>query len=135
MFQILNAINYLHENNIVHRDIKAENFLFYNSNPHDDIIKLCDFGTAIEIDRPNNEKLSEHFGSPYYIAPEVIKGEYNQKCDIWSAGVIMFIMLMKRVPYDGDGDQEVIERVVKNNINFHHREFQYKSLESVDLMR
>ena len=82
-----------------------------------------------------NEKLTEHFGTPYYIAPEVIKGEYNQKCDIWSAGIIMFTMIMKRVPFDGDRDQEVIERVIKNNINFHHKEFKPKSIECVDLMK
>ena len=65
----------MHENNILHRDIKPENIIFFSSKS--DIIKICDFGTATEIDRDNNEKLSEHFGTPYYIAPEILKGEYN----------------------------------------------------------
>ena len=65
----------MHESGIVHRDIKPENIFFFNNKS--DIIKLIDFGTATDIDRENREKLSDHFGSPYYVAPEVIKGEYN----------------------------------------------------------
>ena len=123
----------MHESGVVHRDIKPENVVFYSTKT--DIVKIIDFGTATDIDRANKEKLSEHFGSPYYIAPEVVKGEYNHMCDIWSAGIIMFTMLMRRVPFDGALDSEVIEKVVNTNINFHHKEFSVKSIESVDLLK
>lgn len=68
--QILSAIVYLHKNNIVHRDLKPENMLYDNDS---NALKIIDFGTAIE----NKKKLTALVGTPYYIAPEVIKGSYD----------------------------------------------------------
>ena len=72
MKQILSGVVYLHSMNIVHRDLKPENMLYDNEGK---MIKLTDFGTAVEMN--NKRKLSSFVGSPYYIAPEVIRGEYN----------------------------------------------------------
>lgn len=72
MKQILSGVVYLHSMNIVHRDLKPENMLYDNEGK---MIKLTDFGTAVEMS--NKRKLSSFVGSPYYIAPEVIRGEYN----------------------------------------------------------
>ena len=68
-------------------------------------------GSATDIDWKNKQKLSDKMGSPYYIAPEVLAGRYDNRCDIWSAGCIMYTMLKGQVPYDADDDQELIMKI------------------------
>ena len=108
----------MHANNLVHRDIKPDNILFYSAKT--DIVKLCDFGTTTSCNIGLGQRLTEIFGSPYYIAPEVLKGEYAFKCDIWSIGAIMHTMLMRRVPFDGKQDQDIINAILTRPLNFHH---------------
>lgn len=81
---------YCHENNIVHRDLKPENLLYESSKPGS-AIKVVDFGTSRLFDP--DKKMSQKIGTPYYIAPEVLDNNYDEKCDIWSCGVILFILL------------------------------------------
>jgi calcium-dependent protein kinase len=133
IYQLIMTVNYLNANDIVHRDIKPENIMFVNENS--DVIKLIDFGTATKINIKGGERMKEYFGSPFYIAPEVLKGNYNQKCDIWSIGVIFFTMIMKRTPFDGKNDQEIIDNILYKPINFHHTEFKKISGHSLDLMK
>lgn len=110
IYQLVMVLKYLHANNVVHRDIKPENILFWT--PKSDVIKLIDFGTAVEIDIKKGERLKEQYGSPFYIAPEVIRGDYNHKCDEWSVGIIFFMMMMRRAPFDGRTDQEIVNNVL-----------------------
>ena len=79
MYEMVSAVTYMHANNIVHRDLKPENLLFEStdSNSH---LKLIDFGTCKHFTK--NARIYESVGSPYYIAPEVIRGSYNEKCDV-----------------------------------------------------
>ena len=63
------------------------------------LLKIIDFGTAIE--KKNDKKLTALVGTPYYIAPEVIKGEYDEKCDVWSCGVILYLLLSGMPPFVG----------------------------------
>ena len=84
--QSLQALNYLHSLNIVHRDLKTENMLFSRNKK---FCKLIDFGFA-NICNKRNEKLQEMKGTPYYMSPEVLKGKYDKRCDLWSIGVITF---------------------------------------------
>jgi calcium-dependent protein kinase len=90
MKQILSAVHYLHSKNIAHRDLKPENIL-YESNKPGALIKVVDFGTSIAYDP--REKMRQRFGTAYYIAPEVLDKKYDSKCDIWSCGVILYILL------------------------------------------
>ena len=88
--QMMSAINYCHKNGIVHRDLKPENLLLLNKNK-DSPIKVIDFGMSKRFD--NEKYMNEKVGTAYYISPEVLKGKYDEKCDIWSAGVILYIII------------------------------------------
>jgi len=101
------VLSYLHSNDIVHRDIKPENIIFLDSKNYD-TIKVIDFGCAEIVDHRNHEKLQDWFGSPYYIAPEVLNKSYGVKCDVWSAGVIFFKLLTGRLPFDHKDDNMIL---------------------------
>ena len=112
MYQIFLAVNHLHKINIMHRDLKLENILI--TKIEDDglyRIKICDFGTSYLFEEGHKEK--KIIGSGYYIAPEVFKKKYNFKCDIWSCGVIMYVLLTKKIPFLGDTKDELRNSIVK----------------------
>lgn len=120
LMQILSSVNYLHSLKIVHRDIKPENMLVENklkSDKNDELIniKLIDFGTCNYYD--GNKSLTLRVGSPYYIAPEVLKRKYNEKCDIWSCGVILYIMLVGFPPFSGSTTSELLDNVGKGKFS------------------
>lgn len=87
--QLVQALNYLHKNAIVHRDIKPDNIMFVSS--RDMRIKLIDFGTSQKVNM--DDYMTQTFGTPDYMAPEVISGCYNFKADLWSVGVVLHVML------------------------------------------
>lgn len=66
----------------------------------------------------DNEKLTERFGTIYYISPEVLKGDYGAKCDIWSLGVIMYILLCGEPPFNGDNDDVIMTKIMKGKFDF-----------------
>ena len=111
MKQLLSAINYCHAKNIVHRDLKPENILLEQDRDLQKI-KIVDFGTSLVFDP--DRKMDEKLGTAYYIAPEVIKKSYNEKCDLWSAGVIMYILLSGEPPFnDPKADNDAIMKKVE----------------------
>jgi calcium-dependent protein kinase len=83
-------VAYCHRKGVVHRDLKPENLLL-ESHSETANIKVIDFGTSVLIDP--KKVLKQRLGTPYYTAPEVLTKTYNEKCDVWSCGVIMYIML------------------------------------------
>ena len=92
--QILNAINFLHENNYLHRDIKPENILLDNNNN----VKLCDFGWCVNL--KNNETRKTFCGTFEYMAPEIVYEEnYNTSVDIWALGILLYEMLHGYSPF------------------------------------
>ncbi|XP_063044152.1 serine/threonine-protein kinase 33 isoform X3 [Engraulis encrasicolus] len=102
---IAQAIVYLHKKDIVHRDLKLENILVKSSHRGDDNntvnIKVTDFGLSVQKGGVGSENmLQATCGTPYYMAPEVINGhEYSQQCDVWSIGVIMYLLLSGDPPF------------------------------------
>jgi len=110
MKQILSAIAYCHSHKIVHRDIKPEN-LVYENEQEGSLLKVIDFGASKSY--ATNQKFSQKLGTIYYMAPEIISGKYDEKCDIWSCGVILFTMLSGNTPFDGRNEMEIIEKIKK----------------------
>eukprot|EP00928_Gymnodinium_smaydae_P029340 TRINITY_DN22121_c0_g3_i2.p1 TRINITY_DN22121_c0_g3~~TRINITY_DN22121_c0_g3_i2.p1 ORF type:complete len:429 (+),score=110.72 TRINITY_DN22121_c0_g3_i2:313-1599(+) len=118
--EILSAICYMHAHKFAHRDVKPENFLFGSRSP-DAPLKIIDFGLACAIDpaRPMTTKA----GTAYYVAPEVLKGDYNERCDIWSVGVISYVLLCGYPPFSGDTDPEILRKVRDGNFEFRSPEW------------
>ena len=83
-----------------------------------DQIKIIDFGASKYHDENVSEPLDEKIGTPYYIAPEILQRKYGNKCDIWSCGVLAYIILCGYPPFNGDSDREIIYNVKKGQIKF-----------------
>jgi len=98
-----------------YRDLKPENILL-EQNKDFDQINIIDFGTSLVFD--SNKTLDEKLGTPYYIAPEVLNKKYNEKCDIWSCGVILYIILSGIPPFNGQSDQEIMKKVRIGKFSF-----------------
>lgn len=114
--QMAGAIRYLHAKGIVHRDLKPENLLL---SAEDDIssIKLIDFGLSKVCQDPA-AMMHTRAGTPYYIAPEVLLGNYGMECDIWSLGVILYILVAGYPPFYGNTDTEILRKVKANTRDF-----------------
>ena len=120
--QILLAIGYCHSLDppVCHRDLKPENFLF-KTKADDSPIKIIDFGLS-KYEEPG-EKLHTRVGTPYYIAPEVLKRNYSLPCDMWSIGVITYILLCGYPPFYGDNDRDIFKRIQAGSFSFPHPEW------------
>ena len=130
--EVLHAISYCHSKGITHRDIKPENILF--ASPESDAqIKLIDFGLSRKYN--TNEKMHTILGTPYYIAPEVLKGEYDQKCDIWSIGAITYIMLCGQPPFNAETNNEIFTKIVKSELRFDEDKWSAISPQAVDFVK
>jgi calcium/calmodulin-dependent protein kinase I len=126
----MEAIARCHCLGIAHRDIKPDNILFNDLNE----LKLADFGSA-EYFR-DDQLMTGVVGTPYYVAPEVLAGRsYDEKVDIWSAGVVLYIMLAGFPPFYGDSTSEIFEAVLRANLRLPTRVFSSVSPAAKDLLR
>jgi calcium-dependent protein kinase len=130
--QILSAVSYIHKHNIIHRDLKPENCIFETSE-EESLIKIIDFGTSIVYEA--GKKLKQKLGTPYYIAPEVLKRNYDQKCDIWSCGVILYILLCGYPPFNGPSDKVILQSVMNGKFSFPEDEWSAVSESAKDLVK
>ena len=129
--QIMSAIAYCHEKGIVHRDMKLENILFATES-EDSPIKIIDFGLSVLLGKKETKnenetadlkkygfkRMTTKVGTIYYMSPEVIKGNYDEKCDIWACGVILYTLLSGYPPFNGQTDKDIYNMISKMNFDF-----------------
>jgi calcium-dependent protein kinase len=134
MQQILRAVFYMHQNKVMHRDLKPENFLFSTKESVEKSpLKIIDFGLSAHFEA--GQTMSTKAGTPYYVAPQVLAGKYDESCDIWSCGVIMFILLCGYPPFYGDTDAEVLRKVREGVFTFNPSDWRSISDDAKDLIR
>ncbi|KAL0393469.1 UNVERIFIED_CONTAM: Calcium-dependent protein kinase [Sesamum latifolium] len=129
--QFVEVVMYCHDKGIMHRDLKPENILLV-SRSSSSPIKLADFGLATYI-KPG-QTLHGTVGSPFYIAPEVLVGGYNQAADVWSAGVILYILLSGMPPFWGKTKSAIFDAVRAANLCFHSDPWDNISMSAKDLI-
>ena len=113
--QILSAVSYCHSKKIVHRDIKPENITVLGVGGCARI-KLIDFGFATRFNP--NQYMNRFLGSPEYIAPEVIIGYYTEKCDLWSVGVVIHMMLFHKFPFFNTPQKTLYKSICNDVLDF-----------------
>jgi calcium-dependent protein kinase len=133
MKQILEAVNYLHFHGVCHRDLKPENILL-STMEESSQLKLIDFGLS-KVLKTMDDIIKEKVGTLYYMAPEVILGDYNEKCDVWSCGVILYIMLSGNPPFYDDNQDKLKEKICNIEYNFNLPIFSKVSEDAKDLLK
>eukprot|EP00916_Digyalum_oweni_P015104 GHVL01024630.1.p1 GENE.GHVL01024630.1~~GHVL01024630.1.p1 ORF type:complete len:861 (+),score=107.62 GHVL01024630.1:31-2613(+) len=136
MHSIISAVSHCHKNRIMHKDLKPENVIIDTSRgteSGDIFLKIIDFGLAEMFVPGTMSNISA--GTPYYMAPEVFSRQFNYKCDVWSCGIIMYLMLTGHLPFDAP-DKEAYAKVVKRQtVSFPPDLFKHVSSEAVDLIK
>jgi len=132
--QMLRAVNYMHQNYIMHRDLKPENWLLASEGEAilTANLKLIDFGLSKRF--TPGEFASTKAGTPYYVAPEVLEGRYAQQSDVWSIGVIMYILLCGAPPFSGPDTAAVLEAVRRGLVSFEEKEWKDVSTDSKEMV-
>ncbi len=110
MFNLLTAVHHMHSLNIIHRDLKPDNILLRNSNSITELL-IADFGLATVLDF--HSQMFKRCGTPGYVAPEILAYKdgntfYNTKCDIFSLGVIFFVLLTGKKLFNADDQKQII---------------------------
>ncbi|KAK9055484.1 hypothetical protein SSX86_026567 [Deinandra increscens subsp. villosa] len=129
---IVEVILMCHKHGVMHRDLKPENFLFANKK-ETSALKVIDFGLSV-IFKPG-ERFDEIVGSPYYMAPEVLKRNYGPEIDVWSAGVILYILLCGVPPFWAETEQGVAQSILRSVVNFKRDPWPKVSDNAIDLVK
>jgi calcium-dependent protein kinase len=131
MTSLLEAVSYLHSKGIVHRDLKYENIMFIDDTPNAEI-RLIDFGLSQKF--ATGEHLHAFVGTVYTMAPELINGDYDAKADIWSLGVIAFMLLSSSMPFFGESRGAVIDHILHGKYKFQSKRWQQVSTDAKDFV-
>ena len=131
--QVMSAVEYCHNNGIVHRDLKPENLLYLKKGSEENNpLKVIDFGLSQTLD--TKKILSSKVGTAYYVSPEILAGKYTEKCDIWSAGVILYVLLSGEPPFNGPSDGAIYSKIKKMKFDFPAHKWKSISSEAKDLL-
>eukprot|EP00826_Nyctotherus_ovalis_P063776 TRINITY_DN9353_c0_g2_i2.p1 TRINITY_DN9353_c0_g2~~TRINITY_DN9353_c0_g2_i2.p1 ORF type:complete len:309 (+),score=103.71 TRINITY_DN9353_c0_g2_i2:1413-2339(+) len=126
------ALYYLHSYGIVHRDLKPENILMVDESEDADV-KIVDFGLSKMVGP--EEKCTEPFGTLSYVAPEVLLQQpYSKGVDVWSLGVVAYLLLSGTLPFDDDDDREIVRQTVYDPPDFSHKGWSKVSVEAIDFV-
>lgn len=132
MKNLLMGLNYLHLNNIIHRGITPENIVFEGSGETN--IKIIDFKLLTLL--PKGEYLYEKVGATRFIAPEILsENGYDFKCDIWASGILMYLTLFGRFPFEGDNAQQIFEKIKSDKLNIPTKDASRFSPECIDFLQ
>ncbi|CAI9773978.1 unnamed protein product [Fraxinus pennsylvanica] len=112
---IVGVVEACHSLGVIHRDLKPENFLFVDQK-EESLLKTIDFGLSTFF-KPG-ESFADVVGSPYYVAPEVLRKRYGPEADVWSAGVIVYILLSGVPPFWDETEQGIFEQVLHGDLDF-----------------
>ncbi|KAJ4840680.1 Calcium-dependent protein kinase 32 [Turnera subulata] len=129
---IVEVVQMCHKHGVMHRDLKPENFLFANKKENAPL-KAIDFGLSVFF-KPG-ERFNEIVGSPYYMAPEVLKRNYGPEVDVWSAGVILYILLCGVPPFWAETEQGVAQAIIRSVLDFKREPWPKVSDNAKDLVR
>ncbi|KAJ1691914.1 hypothetical protein LUZ63_016069 [Rhynchospora breviuscula] len=129
---IVEVVQMCHKHGVMHRDLKPENFLFGNKKETAPL-KAIDFGLSVFF--TPGERFNEIVGSPYYMAPEVLKRNYGPEVDVWSAGVILYILLCGVPPFWAETEQGVAQAIIRSVIDFKREPWPRVSDNAKDLVR
>ena len=135
IYEIALGVKYLHKYGIIHRDLKPDNIMLTEANDKGHI-KIMDFGLSKILGK--KEKTSDGFGTLTFVSPEVlIRKPYNKEIDIWSIGVILYLMLSGDLPFDDeeDDEQKIAKSIVFNEVEFPPKKFGNKSKEVIELIK
>ncbi|KAL3845613.1 hypothetical protein ACJIZ3_003016 [Penstemon smallii] len=132
MKTIVSVVEACHSLGVMHRDLKPENFLF-DTTDEDAKLKATDFGLSVFY-KPG-QYLSDVVGSPYYVAPEVLHKYYGPESDVWSAGVILYILLSGVPPFWAETDNGIFKQILKGKIDFESEPWPHISDSAKDLVR
>ena len=135
IYEIAIGVKYLHKYGIIHRDLKPDNIMLTESNDKGHI-KIMDFGLSKILGK--KEKTSDGFGTLTFVSPEVlIRKPYNKEIDIWSIGVILYLILSGDLPFDDeeDDEQKIAKSIVFNEVEFPSKKFGNKSKEVIELIK
>lgn len=129
---IVQVVQICHEHGVIHRDLKPENFLF-SDKTEDSALKAIDFGLSVFF-KPG-QRFSEVVGSLYYIAPEVLNKNYGPEVDVWSAGVILYILLSGVPPFWAENDEGIVQAILKSSVDFQREPWPKISANAKDLVQ
>ena len=144
IIKLISAIQHLHERNICHRDLKIENILLESSIRENTgkkgkfqkypNIKLIDFGLS-KILNSSTERMKTKLGTPYYVSPEILMGDYDKNCDMWSVGVICYVLLCGCPPFNANNELKLFSKILSCQYDFSHHRFSEVSSEACNFIR
>ncbi|GMH24351.1 hypothetical protein Nepgr_026194 [Nepenthes gracilis] len=132
MRQIVNVVHVCHFMGVMHRDLKPENFLL-SSKDEDALLKATDFGLSVFIEE--GRVYRNLVGSAYYVAPEVLRRRYGKEIDIWSAGVILYILLSGVPPFWAETEKGIFDAILQGHIDFESKPWPLISTSAKDLVQ
>lgn len=133
--QILRALRYCHSQKVWHRDLKLENIMVVEGSGGRPLVKLIDFGLSREVDQKARTSMhATRLGTPQFQAPEVYQGKYSEMCDLWSLGIMLFLLITGDYPFKGKTNTEIYDNIMNHEFDFDDEAWEDVSDQMVDFI-